>query len=461
MKPSVIDNVVQHGISSCIGCGVCAALCPKGAIEMAWNKYGEYNPIEAKPCTAECNLCLKVCPFAENGDNEDSIGKELYSGVSGINHHQDSGYYLASHVGFAEKQRQSSASGGIVTWLLETLLLENIVDYVVCVASTQDPDRLFSFMVFNNPEGVRTGAGSAYYPVEVSGAIKHILDFPGRYAITGLPCFLKAIRLAQKRNAILRERIVVTVGLVCGQMKSKHFTDYIAVLAEARGKVTDVRYRGKSPDQPASNYHYIFATEDYKEHRIFWNDGISRAWTNRLFTISACNYCDDIFAECADVTCMDAWLPEYSEDSRGTSLVLVRSSLIEKIMAQGKGAILESIPIERVLQSQAGVIAIKRRQLAHRLYKDRNNGLRVPKKRVKSEGHLNPFLLQEVVLMERMRLAARDNWIACMPKEKQAQKAMQLVMWQFVIQKQLAKIITFPTKALLYAQKKIWRTPYE
>lgn len=31
----------------------------------------------------------------------------------------------------------------------------------------------------------------------------------------------------------------------------------------------------------------------------------------------ACNYCDDVFAECADVTCMDAWLPEYSQDHRG------------------------------------------------------------------------------------------------------------------------------------------------
>jgi len=53
--------------------------------------------------------------------------------------------------------------------------------------------------------------------------------------------------------------------------------------------VTGVRYRGKSPDQPAINYHYTFTTADGEERRIFWNEGISEAWTNRWFTPGACS----------------------------------------------------------------------------------------------------------------------------------------------------------------------------
>ena len=116
-----------------------------------------------------------------------------------------------------------------MTCLLETLLSNDAVDHVICVAPTSDPEKLFEFKVFSTLNEVRTGAGSAYYPVEMSAAIREVLETPGRYAIVGLPCFIKAVRLAQKSSIKLRERIIVTIGLVCGQLKNKHFTDYIAL----------------------------------------------------------------------------------------------------------------------------------------------------------------------------------------------------------------------------------------
>lgn len=447
MKTSVITNIVRHDL--CIGCGLCAALCPQGALEMEWNQYGEYNPIETTPCITECGLCLKVCPFADNEGNEDSIGKELYSGVYGVGKGSETGYYLATYVGYAEKHRPRSASGGVATWLLETLLAEGFVDYVVCVAATSNPDKLFSFTIFDTIEGIREGAGSAYYPVEMSEVIKHVIEVPGRYAVTGLPCFIKAIRLAQQSNAKLRERVMVTIGLVCGQMKSKHFTDYIATLAKVRGKVTGVLYRGKSPDFPASNYHYAFKTENGEERRIFWSEGIAEAWTNRWFTPEACNYCDDIFVECADVTCMDAWLPEYSKDSRGTSLVLVRSQLVREIIAMGQGVTLDPIPIKRMVQSQAGVVAIKRGHLAYRLYLYQSKGQKMPEKRVAPKKPRNPLLQREVVLQERMRVLSKDLWAADKTGTKRLREKMEPFMKQLAIDRQIAKIITFPVRIFL------------
>lgn len=44
----------------------------------------------------------------------------------------ETGYYLDSYVGYSNEFRQSSASGGMATWLLTRLLKEGIVDYVVC-----------------------------------------------------------------------------------------------------------------------------------------------------------------------------------------------------------------------------------------------------------------------------------------------------------------------------------------
>jgi coenzyme F420 hydrogenase subunit beta len=450
MKSSVIANVVEHDL--CIGCGLCAALCPQDVLSMQWNRYGEYNPVETSPCTTECGLCLKVCPFSDTGENEDTIGERLYGAAPGIQHRSETGYYLASYVGYSERHRPTSASGGMATWLLEALLTEGVVDHVICVAPTGDPERLFAFKVFDTAEDVRTGAGSAYYPVEMSGVIRQVLEVPGRYAVTGLPCFIKAIRLAQQRNKKLRERVVVTVGLTCGQLKSRHFTDYVAALAGVQGEVTAVRYRGKSPDQPASNYHYVFTAADGEEQRIFWNEGISEAWTNRWFTPRACSYCDDVFAECADVTCMDAWLPEYSRDSRGTSLVLVRSQAMREMVERGQGISLDPIPVERVIQSQAGVVAIKRQHLAYRMYLDREGA---PKKRVVPERPKNPFLRQEVVLKERMRVLSRDRWGAGERDGKHLREAMGQDLRRLTAGRQISKIITFPVRILWYIQRKV------
>ena len=45
----------------------------------------------------------------------------------------ETGYYLESYVGYSHNFRQIGASGGMATWLLTTLLQENIVDYVIDV----------------------------------------------------------------------------------------------------------------------------------------------------------------------------------------------------------------------------------------------------------------------------------------------------------------------------------------
>ena len=451
MRPVILSSVVDHDL--CIGCGLCSAMCPDNTLEMQFNKFGEYNPVSINECTTECGLCLKVCPFGDSGENEDTIGKRLYGEIPGIQYRAETGYYLDTYVGFSERHRPISASGGIATWTLEALFTEGIVDHVICVGPTGNPEKLFAFHVFDTPEDVRTGAGSAYYPVEMSGVIRHVIDHPGRYAITGLPCFIKAVRLAQQRNKKLDERIVVTVGLVCGQLKSSHFTDYIATLAGVQGEVTAVRYRGKSPDQPASNYHYTFKTADGNERKISWNEGISGAWTNRWFTPNACNYCDDVFAECADVVCMDAWLPEHSRESRGTSLVLVRLPVVQKIIEGGAGIILNSIPVEKIIQSQAGVLVVKRPQLMYRLYIAHQKGLKVPGKRVRPTQKMNFFLRQEVLLKERMRLFSREKWIDHDSERESFREMVQPDLRRLQRRNRVSRVITLPLRFISRAMR--------
>ena len=205
MKSSVIIDIVKRDL--CIGCGICAALCPEESLTMQWNQYGEYNPSEVVPCTIQCGVCLKVCPFADGNNNEDDIGKTHYGDISGVCHQSETGYYLDCYVGFAPETRNRGSSGGMATWLLSTLLKKGIVDYVIVVIPHEDPDQLFKFAILSNPESVLDSSGSAYYPVELSGVIREILNKPGKYAIIGVPCFVKAIRLLSKKQKITRENI--------------------------------------------------------------------------------------------------------------------------------------------------------------------------------------------------------------------------------------------------------------
>lgn len=449
----MIDKIVKNDL--CIGCGTCAGVCPQKTLKIQDNEYGEYIPSEIQVCDSRCGLCLEVCPFSSNED-EMQLGAKIYGSIEGMKYLPETGYYLDSYVGYSNEFRKSSASGGMATWLLTKLLKEGIVDYVVCPTPQKKPEKLFSFEILNNEDSVKAASGSVYYPVEMSEVIQKILEIPGRYAITGLPCFIKALRLAAQRNRKLRERIVFTIGLVCGQMKSKNYTKYIAALAGSDdfNKIQNVYYRGKSPEKPASNYHYQFTDEHGSQHKIFWNEGVSEAWVNRWFTPNACSYCDDVFAELADVTFMDAWLPEYSKDSMGTNLMLVRSPEVLDIIQKGIGKAeikVSKISVEKVIQSQAGVIDVKRKQHSYLSYLTEQKGQKAPKKRVKMRSNIGILKKREVKLKARMQEESKELFLGCYQNHMLDIETFRAGMYPYIKQIQQLRLLgrfVFPIRLI-------------
>ena len=413
MKSSVISTVVKNDL--CVGCGACAATCPEQKLKMVFNRYGEYIPTSIQECSKGCGICLKVCPFFNGNNNEDGIGSALYSQIPGISFREETGYYLSCYVGYAPETRLQGSSGGIATWLLSTLLKKGVVDYVVAVVPNEDSDFLFKFAILDNPEHIMNSAGSVYYPVELSGVLQSIQNRPGKYAIVGLPCFIKAIRLAAQRNQKVKERIIVTLGLVCGQMKSKHYTEYISSLSGVYPPLQEVSYRGKSKEKPACNYYFSCKNKTGKTGKIFHDQGVGKVWINRWFTLNACNYCDDVYAECADVTLMDAWLPEYAADYQGTNFILVRSLLMKDIFndkLHPDKIHIKPAPVEDLIKSQDGVIKYKKEYLAGRLFLNLQKKIPVPVKRVEPKNVWKDFFQQrEGEIRDQMMVASRNGWV--------------------------------------------------
>lgn len=332
-------------------------------------------------------------------------------------HRSETGYYLNCFAGGVRPDvlRRQRSSGGMATWFLRTLLKAKLVDRVVHVRSNdereQDPNSpafegansgscpgtvqargvehelgrpLFQYAVSHDVDDLAHSAKSCYYPVEMSEVIRQVLTRDGRCAVIGLPCFLKALRLAMRQDSRLAARIVVLAGLACGGTRSRLYAHYLCRLGGGSPEhLMKVDFRSKVANRPASEFNSQFVTGGEPPSAL--KDVVvsaqvrSRVWSRRLFQPSACGYCDDVFAEVGDIVFLDAWLERYTRNPCGTSFILVRRSRLTDMLKEGAGrgeVSLEEVAIEDLILSQQGVIDYKRRQLAERLYVARRMGLR-------------------------------------------------------------------------------------
>lgn len=130
-------------------------------------------------------------------------------------------------------------------------------------------------------------------------------------------------------------------------------------------------------------------------------------WGLGLLKNRACDYCDDVIAETADVSVGDAWLPEYQNDSRGHSIVVVRNSVISEIIDRGisEGQVWwRTVDGDTVAQSQAGGLRHRREGLAYRLWVAEKHGRWYPPKRVTPQ-HAHIGRRRQKVYLLRSRLA--------------------------------------------------------
>lgn len=380
----------------CIGCGVCSAVCPRKNIEMTWNEQGYYTATQSGgSCPTTCDLCLRVCPFADSNANESIIAESIFGKQSKLQENSLVGNFRSCWVGYSSQveQRLNGASGGLATWYLRQLLNDKLVDKVICTSPKLAPKPLFHYNICSTEQEIRQSAKSAYYPVHLAAALRTILETEGRYAVTCLPCYAKAIRLAAECIPRIRERLVCIIGLVCGHSVSSCFADYAAALAGKRSQPPSrVTFRTKNPQLPATELGTECTWPDGYVETVYWSEGPGEAWSGHWFTPNPCFYCDDIFAETADITFMDAWLPEYESDYRGTSLVIVRSELAQHLIEAGiaSGEVkLDSCSPDDVARSQSGVVHYKREGLAHRLWLAKRRGIVVPEKRIQPRRVMN------------------------------------------------------------------------
>jgi coenzyme F420-reducing hydrogenase beta subunit len=375
----------------CVGCGVCTAICPTKRLSLRLAERGIYAVREdTADCAKNCERCLTVCPFSDRVPDESEIGRELYGSLPGIGHHDLTGYYRSVHAGYARRgdYRARGASGGMATWALASLLEQKVVDRIVCVGKKDRSHPFFDFRVCDTVDEVRASSKSTYYPVEMSGVLAEIMGTPGTCAVIGLPCFCKALRLLTQQSRKARGKIQFIAGLMCSHGASAYFSEYVTEKAGGHaGRLREVNFRVKSPERPANDFGTECVWEeqgDVRSRTLYWRGDMSKAWRSHWFSPLPCLFCDDIFAETADITFADAWLPAFTRDPQGTNFVIVRSELASELCRRGveSGEIaLEPLTAGDVAGRQKGVTAGKRQGVSYRLWLKRRRGEAVPRKR--------------------------------------------------------------------------------
>ncbi len=378
-------DIVDAGL--CIGCGSCAANGRDKGAAMRWDKFGQLKPSgPAEWYRTPDEGFSRTCPFSPKARDEDQIAAALYPDAAHVDGRV--GRFETAYVGHVAEQdfRTQGSSGGMVTWVAAELIRRGMVDGVAHVAAT-DPDaegRFFGYRISRSEAEVRQGAKSRYYPIELSDVITAIRARPGRYAVIGVPCFIKAINLLRREDPVIAQRVTYTLGLYCGHMKSAKLVDSFALqMGKAPDVVQAVNFRTKDAERPANWYRTQLTLRGGDKPEQDWWHLVEGDWGSGFFQNSACDFCDDVVAETADISFGDAWLEPYSSDPWGTNVVVVRSPMLRSIVDEavaGQRLKLSEVDAEFVVQTQAAGFRQRREGLAFRLA--RRGPARRPLKRV-------------------------------------------------------------------------------
>ena len=401
---NIFDAVVKQDL--CVGCGACLYSSTKNNLGMKWNKEGFLNPNPDIPeLLSEDNL--KVCPFNPFPDKEVRTENEIADLFlkDTPNRHQKVGHYYNTYVGYSNKYRLTSSSGGMATYLIDELLNKKIVDAVLTVKEGENS--FYEYSIVRSTDEIISTSKTRYFPVTLATVLEQLKNSNERFAVVGIACFIKSVRLLQIYHPELKERIKFTIGIICGGIKSRFFAEYLAGKAGvANNHFTQPQFRIKDHQSRASDYSFGCKDEEGALHTIKMRK-VGDMWGSGIFKNNACDYCDDVTTELADISLGDAWLNPYNQDGKGTNVMVTRSKLSEELINEGitmKELTVEHLDFNQFLSSQQGSFNHRQKALGYRIRLAKKKGLLIPPKR-----HDQEKISLDFKLVQKQRMEVRKQ----------------------------------------------------
>jgi len=370
-KRSTIEWVVKHKL--CTGCGTCAGICPRDAIEMAIDtRRGCYVPeLDKSQCTG-CGLCYDACPGHSvdfEGLGVALFGEEVLTDIA-------LGRYVGCYIGSAadEELRYGSSSGGLVSSLLIFALETGLIDAALVTRMRRDNALRPEPFLARTREEILSAARSKYCPVAADVMLKEILAREDKVAVVGLPCHIQGVRKAEECIPKLKKQIRLRISLACSLDYSFLGTErFLKGLGIAPADVEVLQYRGRG--WPGS---MLIRLKDGTERTVPLAEYYKQLGP---YSLRRCTLCSDMLGELSDLSCGDAWIPEIMRtDKLGRSFVVSRTCAGEELLeaaASSEVVELSELGLQELLTSQ-GHALFKKRKLKARMSLFRWCGRRVP-----------------------------------------------------------------------------------
>lgn len=355
-RPNIVYTV-KHNL--CCGCGICEGVCPTNAIKIV-AKQGLFSPVvNASKCNNEkgCHRCYDVCPglgFCLKEESQKVFEPDL----------QDDrlvGRYLKTYVGYScdVDLRYHAASGGLITQFLIWLLDHNEIDGAVVTRFDKNSDYKVSTFIATTREELLSAKGSKYSPVTMSGIIRQLKAAEGqKYVVVGLPCHIQGFRKAEKKDLLLKNKIIGYFSIFCSSSRSFFFTEYLMKERNiALEKVEYLAYRDRGNQGglviQGDNFDY------YQDYRKYCHP------LKSIFVPRRCLFCADHFGEMADLSFGDINIKPYNEDRIGINSLIVRNSLWET-------KLLEAVEFGVIALDMVDIDVINKSQPSAKMKKGRN-----------------------------------------------------------------------------------------
>lgn len=297
-------SVDKHGwrfeASRCSQCGVCVAICPRGALSFVRTGSGFTVRRNAGACNL-CGACARVCPAAMPQGIE-TIRDIVEAKHIGLWHAVDS------------EVRSFGSSGGVTRALIREALTSGYCDAVYSLHSREGADDASGEWFCAYPAEEEAIPTSLYRPVFWGAGLNRIDAGWKRVMVVGLPCQIRAAKMFLSRVLPHTELLLLTI--FCKKQKTNGYSHYfLRKLGVSRRKIAGLRYRGNGwPGQVRmAREHEPRATSCFFP-RLCWN-------------LPGCRYCTtSLNRKFGDLTIADPWgLITPSPAEPGRNLVMAWS----------------------------------------------------------------------------------------------------------------------------------------